>query len=162
MLLISPKQWGGIKLLWYPLCLFQSHAVVCGCPPTEERDVFQTLKSSHEITVQLTQSVSLFKHLLSLWFLLLLSVTTDEMASCKFCQSLPYSGVVGTNSPLILLMPELGLLYILNSSDPLCGDKKKETKTECQTQLWNNGENYFHFPHWPSNTTIKQSSLKIL
>lgn len=29
--------------------------------------------------------------------------------------------VVGTNSPLILLMPEVGLLYILSSSDPLCG-----------------------------------------
>lgn len=29
--------------------------------------------------------------------------------------------VVGTDSPLILLMPEEGLLYILSSSDPLCG-----------------------------------------
>lgn len=40
----------------------------------------------------------------------------------------PSSGVVGTNSPLILLMPELGLLYILSSSDPLCGDKRQKTK----------------------------------
>lgn len=53
---------------WYPLCLFQSHAVVCGCPPTEERDVILTLNSSHERTVQLTQAVSLFKHLLILLF----------------------------------------------------------------------------------------------
>lgn len=53
---------------WYPLCLFQSHAAVCGSPPTEERDVIQTLNSSHERTVQLTQPVSLFKHLLILLF----------------------------------------------------------------------------------------------
>lgn len=50
-------------MLCYPLCLFQSHAVVCGCPPTEECDAIQTLKCSHERTVQLTQPVSLFKHL---------------------------------------------------------------------------------------------------
>lgn len=31
---------------------------------------------------------------------------------------------VGTNSPLILLMPEVGLLYILSSSDPLCWGKR--------------------------------------
>lgn len=51
---------------WYSLCLFQSHAVVCGCPPTDKRDVIQTLNSSHEKTVQLTQPVPLFKHLLVL------------------------------------------------------------------------------------------------
>lgn len=113
---------------WYPLCLLQSHAVVCGCPPTEERDVIQALNSSHQRTVELTQPVSLFKHLLILSFLLMLSVTTDQLASCKFCQSPPFSGVVGTNSPLILLMPELGLLYILSSSDPLYGRKKKRQR----------------------------------
>lgn len=106
-------------MLWYPLRLFQSHAVMCGCPPTEERDAIQTLKCSHERTVQLTQPVSLFKYLYFDFFVLL-SVPKDQMALCKFCQSFPCSGVVGTNSPLILLMPELGLLYILNSSDPLC------------------------------------------
>lgn len=47
---------------WYPLCLFQSHTAVCGCPPTEERDVIQTLNSSHERTVQLTQLVSDFSN----------------------------------------------------------------------------------------------------
>lgn len=61
------------------------------------------------------------------------AVTTDQMASCKFRQALLYSGVVGTNSPLILLMPELGLLYILSSSDPLCEEKKKTDKTVRQS-----------------------------
>lgn len=42
--------------------------------------------------------------------------------------------VVGTNSPLILLMPEVGLLYILSSSDPLCGGEGQVRHSETNTQ----------------------------
>ncbi len=162
ILLVSSKQWGGIKMQWYLLCLSQSHAVVCGCPPTEERDVIQTLNCSHERTVQLTQPVSLFKHLLILWFHLMLSATTDQMASWKCRQAPPCSVVVGTNSPLILLMPELGLLYILSSSDPLC--RKRDKRHDSQAQLWNNGESCFQTGpqrHKDNNKTeVSEDNLK--
>lgn len=105
---------------------FFTHAGVCGCPPSDERDAIQILNRSHEASAQLKQPVSLSKTPIDS-SLLRPFVATDLTASCKCSQAPPYSWVVGTNSPLILLMPELGLLYILSSSDPLCGEKKKET-----------------------------------
>lgn len=67
----------------YPLRLFSSHAVVCGCPPTVERDVIQTLHNSSKKTFQLAQPISFIIHLLIQWFVLGLTILAYQMASCK-------------------------------------------------------------------------------
>ena len=82
----------------------------------------------------------------------MLAVSINQIASCNFHQAPPSLGVVGTNSPLILLMPELGLLYILSSSDPLCKKEKKDRQ---------DGQgNHFYSPGGPSKTPVKQWSLR--
>lgn len=57
-----------------------------------------------------------------------------EMPTSKPLQLPPpsYAGAVETNLPLMLLMPEMGLSYILNSSDPLCLERKKDKNTVIQ------------------------------
>ena len=116
---------------------------VCGCPPTEERDVIHTLKSSHVRTVQLTQSVSLFKHLLILWFLLMPSVTTDQMASWKLCQSPPYSWVVRNELTTATAHARVGT--VVHTQLIWSSLWKKNHKDGQSDTVWNKGRKLFPF-----------------
>lgn len=82
--------------------------------------------------------------------LLLLSVPPRQMsvASLSFM-------VVGTNSPLILLMPEVGLLYILSSSDPLCWGGKGKVK-----HLETNRKNNTTVSQWSDSSTTGGASSR--